>query len=70
MRNTVHGQVILNVSVNVNGDDYEGLLEANYNFNPERMVAYKLVAIDHHGNEHIYTVNEAIDVNLDTIIEQ
>ncbi|MDR6997765.1 hypothetical protein [Neobacillus niacini] len=44
--------------------DYMGVLEANYNLNPNRIIAYKLVAVDCKGNEHIINVNEVSEMDL------
>ena len=37
---------------------YMGVLEANYNLNPNRIIAYKLVAVDCKGKEHLINVND------------
>jgi hypothetical protein len=64
----VHGVMKFNVGYTVENDDYEGLLEANYNLNPNRIIAYKLVAVDHFGNSHEICVNELEDMNLDVFV--
>lgn len=67
--NMVHGELTLNVAVKVDSEDeVMGLLEANYNLNPNRIIAYRLTMIDCKGKEHTITVNEAIKMNLDEYV--
>lgn len=67
----VYGQMVLDVAVKVAEEEMEhvGLLEANYNLNPNRIIAYKLVAVDCKGVEHQIYVNDAVDVQLTEFIE-
>jgi hypothetical protein len=65
----VHGEMKISVSVKVDSDDETmGLLEANYSFNKERMVAYRLTAIDCKGKEHLIHLNDVIEMNLNEFI--
>jgi hypothetical protein len=67
--NEVHGELRALISVNVESEDETmGLLEANYNFNPGRMIAYKLTAIDCKGKEHLIQLNDVIELNLNEFI--
>jgi hypothetical protein len=67
--NEVHGEMKISVSVNVESDDETmGLLEATYNFNPDRMVGYKLVAMDCRGKEHVIHLNDVIELNLNEFV--
>lgn len=69
----VHGKMTFNVGYEVadHGEaDYNGLLEANYNLNPNRIVAYKLVAVDAKGNSYEIVVNELEGQNLDVYVEE
>jgi hypothetical protein len=68
--NMVHGVMAFDIQVKVNSEEENmGILEANYTFNPERMIAYKLVAIDSTGKEHVIMVNDAVNLKLDEFIE-
>ncbi|MBT2723067.1 hypothetical protein [Bacillus sp. ISL-46] len=59
--NQVFGKMVLDVAVDVESQNESmGLLEANYNLNPNRIIAYKLVAVDCKGKEHIIHVNDAV----------
>jgi hypothetical protein len=65
----VHGEMKISVSVKVDSDDETmGLLEANYRINPERLISYRLTAIDCKGKEHIIKLNDVIEMNLNEFI--
>jgi|tagenome__1003787_1003787.scaffolds.fasta_scaffold10308247_1 hypothetical protein len=46
-----------------------GVLEANYNLNPHRIIAYKLVAVDCKGVEHTINVNEISEMILTDYVD-
>ena len=46
-----------------------GVLEANYNLNPYRIIAYKLVAVDCKGIEHTINVNEISEMILTDYVD-
>lgn len=55
----VFGKMTFDVSVGVKSEDETmGILEANYKVNPERMISYKLVAMDHNGIEHVLHIHD------------
>jgi len=63
--NQVFGKMVLDVAVPVESEvDYMGVLEANYNLNPHRIIAYKLVVVDCKGIEHKINVNEVSEMVL------
>lgn len=66
--NQVFGRMVLNVSVGVQSGAEYGVMEANYNLNPDRIIAYELVAVDSKGIKHKIDVHEALDVELDEFI--
>jgi hypothetical protein len=62
--------MILDVAVNVGSTvEHMGLLEANYNLNPDRIIAYKLVAVDHLGKKHTVYVNDINEFELTEFVE-
>lgn len=66
----VFGKMGLDVAVPVESEvDYLGVLEANYNLNPHRIIAYKLVAVDCKGIEHTINVNEVSEMVLTDYLE-
>jgi hypothetical protein len=65
----VFGKVNLCVLVQVESDDETtGLLQANYELNPDMMVAWELNAVDCKGNKHKVKVCECDSLDLDTFI--
>lgn len=65
----VFGKINLSVLVNVESNDETlGLLQANYKLNPERIVKWKLVAIDPKGNEEDIEVCNVDEVDLNEIV--
>jgi hypothetical protein len=65
----VHGEMKILVSVKVDSEDETmGLLEANYNLNLERLIAYRLVAIDCKGKEHLIQLNDIVEMNLNEFV--
>lgn len=61
----VFGKMMMDVMVEVGSEDeVNGVLEANYNLNPERIIAYKMIAIDCKGKEHEILINDCLDMNL------
>jgi hypothetical protein len=65
----VHGEMKILVSVKVDSEDETmGLLEANYKINPERLIAYRLTAIDCKGKEHLIQLNDVIEMNLNEFV--
>lgn len=65
----VFGKVNLCVLIPVESDEETtGLLQANYEIDPNRMVGWELVATDCKGHKHKVTVCECDGINLDTFI--
>ncbi|MED4228120.1 hypothetical protein [Neobacillus cucumis] len=66
----VFGKMVLDVAVPVESEvDYMGVLEANYNLNPHRIIVYKLVAVDCKGVEHTINVNEVSQMELTDYVD-
>jgi hypothetical protein len=66
---TVIGSINLKVIVPVDGESEElSLLQANYNVNPDRMVAWELYGIDCKGNRVKVDVCDCDKVDLDEVI--
>ena len=66
----VFGKMVLDVAVPVESEvDYMGVLEANYNLNPHRIIAYKLIAVDCKGVEHKINVNEVSEMDLTGFVD-
>jgi hypothetical protein len=67
--NQVFGEINLFVSVPVDSESEEmGLLEANYNFNKERLIAFELVAIDCRGVKHKIAVHDCDKMKLEEFV--
>jgi hypothetical protein len=65
----VFGKIELCVLIPVESDEETtGLLQANYEIDPDRMVNWELVATDCKGHKHKVKVCECDSVSLETFI--
>jgi hypothetical protein len=65
----VNGTILLNVSVPVTACKEDlSLLEVNYQYDPNRIIAYELVAVDCKGIRHKMTVNDCDEMILNEYV--
>lgn len=67
---TVFGRMSFVVSTDVDWSNEElGILQANYQLNKDRFVAYKLVGITSRGEEENITVHDCDNLVMDSFVD-